>query len=287
MVRALTVLAALLSAAPATGGSEAPQGHLVLHGGGERPLYLMRRIAELAGGADGRVLVVPLANPEPGEAGSGLKEELERAGAGRVEILSLDGPVIDSWENRARVDQASGVFFAGGDQSRLAAALRGTELLERVRELHRRGGVVAGTSAGATVLGRLMILGPAQPNQDPDRAVGTIRAGTLAVEPGLGLLPDTIVDQHFLARRRHNRLLTALLENPALLAIGIDEATAVVIGPPDRLEVLGEGLVAVYDASRAGPVEPDGQGNLAVTGIVLHLLKPGQGFDLRTRAPEP
>ncbi len=283
----LAALALVLCAPPVAGGTEATAGHLVLIGGGERPGYLMERIAELAGGGEGRWLVVPLANPEPDEAGPALQAALEQAGAGRVEVLSLAGPDADSWEARARVDQASGIFFAGGDQARLAAALRGTELLERIRELYSRGGVVAGTSAGATAIGAWMVTGASVPNQDPDRAVGTIRAGSVAVEPGLGLLEGVIVDQHFITRRRHNRLLTALLERPRLLAVGIDEATAVVVGPAGRFEVLGEGLVAVYDLSRAGAVAADRNGNLSATGIALHLLKSGQGFDLERRAPEP
>lgn len=281
------VLAVLLGAVPALGPAEPAGGHLVLVGGGSRPAAVDARIVELAGGADATLLVVPVAHPDPGAAGPALVAELIAAGAGRVEVLDLEVPDADRWENHRRVDQASGIFLSGGDQAELAVALRGTELLERIRRLHRRGGVVAGTSAGATALGDLMILGPAEPNQDPDRAVAAIRAGSLAIEPGLDLLSGVIVDQHFLARRRHNRLLTAVLENPGRLGIGIDEATAIVVGPRGRFEVLGEGQVIVYDLAGAGVAEAKDGALLSASDVVLHLLTGGQRFDLGTRRLEP
>ncbi len=254
----------------------------MLLGGGERPGRVMERIVALAGGAEARFLVVPLGHPEPEDAAATLVRELETAGAGRAELLSFDRETADGWEVRQRVRQASGIFFGGGDAAKLAGALSGTELEAHIHELYRRGGVVAGTSAGATVLGEAMILGPVTPG-DPDRAVPAIRAGALAVEPGLALLPGVIVDQHFLVRRRQNRLLAALLENPGRLGIGIDEATAIVVGPGDRLEVLGEGLVAIYDLSAASDPQRDARGNLAASGVVLHLLASGQRFDLVRR----
>ncbi len=272
-----------LAAAPALCQPNEPLGHLALLGGGERPSYVMDRIAQLAGGRSARVLVIPAASARPAEASATLQTELERAGVGIVEEFALERATLDSWENLERVRQASGVFFAGGDQAKLATLLRGSQLLEEIRDLYLRGGVVAGTSAGATVFGNLMILGGATANADPDRAIREIRAGAVATAPGLDLLPSTIVDQHFLKRRRHNRLLTALLENPELLAVGIDEGAAVLVGPPSRLEVLGEGLVAIYDLSWGSPVETDRAGNLSANGLSLHLLRSGQTFDLDGR----
>lgn len=280
-------LLAALVAGPTAAQTEGPAGHLVLLGGGERPSYVMDRVAELAGGRSGRVLIVPLASPNPEEASRSLVTELETSGVGKVEVLTFDRESADSWENLERVNQATGVFFTGGDQQRLASALSGTELLGAMLELYYRGGVVAGTSAGATALGGLMVLGAAEPDQDPDRAVRTIRVGTVATRPGLGFMPIAIVDQHFVHRRRHNRLLTAALENPGLLGVGIDESTAIVVGPANRFEVLGENLVVVYDLSWGSPVDTDRNGNLTANGISLHLLASGQGFDLEDRGVEP
>jgi cyanophycinase len=271
---------------PLAAQSAEPTGHLVLIGGGERPGYLMDRIAELAGGRNGRVIVVPIASPEPDEAAQAVVEELTRSGVGRTEVLSFARDSADSWENLERVRQATGIFFTGGDQARLTAALEGTELLGAMLELYAAGGVVCGTSAGATALGELMILGAAGGNQDPDRALLSIRAGAVEVRPGLGFLPEVIVDQHFVRRRRQNRLLAAVLESPTMLAVGIDESTAIVVGPSRRFEVLGENLVVVYDLSWGGPVDSDRNGNLTANGISLHLLSSGQGYDLEARGVE-
>lgn len=284
---AATLGLSLILAVPAVAPAQNPEGHLVLLGGGDRPAYVMDRIAELAGGQSGRVLVVPIAHPDPDQVSPSLVTELETAGVSQAEVLSFDRQSADSWENLERVKQATGVFFTGGDQELLASSLAGTRLLGEIRALYDRGGVVAGSSAGATALGTLMITGAAQPNQDPDRAVRSIRVGTVATRPGLDFLPGSIIDQHFLHRRRHNRLLTATLENPELLAIGIDEATAVVVGPGRRFEVLGENLVAVYDLSWGSPVDTDFNGNLTANGITLHLLASGQAFDLEAKGVEP
>ena len=259
----------------------------MLIGGGERPSYVMDRVAELAGGRSGRVLIVTLASSRPAEAADQIRGELETAGVGQVAVLDFDHETADDWETLERVNQATGIFFAGGDQSRLASVLRDTQLLERIAELYERGGVVAGTSAGATAVGSLMVTGSVDANQDPDRAVRSIRTGRVATEAGLGLMPDVIVDQHFIRRRRHNRLLSAALENPKLLAIGIDESTAIVVGPASEFEVLGENMVAVYDLSWASGVETDRNGNLAANGISLHLLRSGQVFDLQGRGVAP
>lgn len=283
MIRVACFSSLLLFATALASQPPAPEGYLVLIGGGDRPAYVMDRIAQLAGGRSARVLVVPVANSRPEEAAGTVREELERAGVGKVEVLDLDLESVDTWETLERVNQASGIFFTGGDQARLADSLRGTELLGKIRDLYERGGVIAGSSAGATALGTLMITGGSTPDGDPDRAIRTIRAGAVATAPGLGLLPDSIVDQHFIHRRRHNRLLTAALENPELLAIGIDEQTAIVISPDATFDVLGESLVAVYDLSWAGPVGSDRAGNLGANGITLHLLRSGQAFDLQGR----
>jgi len=287
LVAIFALLGGLGAAAAQSEASQQSQGRLVLLGGGERPGYVMDRIAGLAGGRSGRVIVVPNANRRPEEATKSLSDELLTAGVARVEVLSFDRQTADSWENLERIEQATGLFFTGGDQARLVSALEGTELLGAMRALFDRGGVIAGTSAGATALGGLMITGATEPNQDPDRAVRSIRTGTVATRPGLGFLPDAIVDQHFVRRRRHNRLLTAVLEHPELLGIGIDESTAIVVGPGRRFEVLGENLVLVYDLSWGGPADTDRNGNLTATGISLHLLASGQSFNLDARGVEP
>lgn len=152
---------------------------------------------------------------------------------------------------------ATGVFFTGGDQFRLAA-LVGSETNQILRRrLAMRTLVIAGTSAGATALGPTMITG-----RD---ARGRLRTG-----PGLGLVPGVIIDMHFAERQRLPRLIAAVLRQPAQLGIGIDEDTAILIGSR-RFGVLGRGTVVTVDARRPG--------------VHLHQLHAGDTFDLGRRRP--
>lgn len=287
----LLLLAGL--AASVVGGETAPKGHLVVVGGGERPGYLMQEIVRLGGGADGRFVVLPMASAEPADVGAYQAEQLRSSGAGVAEVLIASREEADDPQTLARLDGVTGVFFSGGDQRRLADALEGTALLERIRTLYRGGAVVAGTSAGAAVMSPVMITGDEHglpEDAGADEKFDDVRAETVVTRPGFGLLPGTVVDQHFLARKRHNRLIAVVLERPELLGIGLDESTAIVVshqvGGP-RFRVLGEAQAVVYDASRASPTTTDEDGHLAATGLRLHLLRSGQGFDLETREPLP
>ncbi len=286
----LLLLAGL--AVSVVGGEPAPMGHLVIVGGGERPGYLMEEIVRLGGGADGRFVVLPMASSEPVEVGEYQAERLRSFGAGAAEVLIASREEADAPETLARLEGVTGVFFSGGDQRRLADALEGTALLERIRTLYRDGAVVAGTSAGAAVMSPVMLTGDEHglpEDAAADDKFDDVRAGTIVTRAGFDLLPGTVVDQHFLARKRHNRLLTVVLERPELLGIGLDESTAVVVSHRGgaRFRVLGEAQAVVYDASRASPTTTDEDGHLAATGLRLHLLRSGQGFDLETREPLP
>ena len=134
---------------------------------------------------------------------------------------------------------ASCVFFTGGDQVRITSGLAGT-CSRRVRDLYQRGGVVAGTSAGADAMSEVMLIA------GQDEHLTKIR-NSLHMAPGLGLLPGVIVDQHFAERGRLNRLVGAVAQNPRLLGIGLDENTAIVV-EGDCFQVMGGGAVYVVDA---------------------------------------
>ncbi len=142
-----------------------------------------------------------------------------------------DRPTANTEAFARQVDDATGVWFSGGLQSRLAAAYAGTAFERRLVNLLERGGVVGGTSAGAAVLSRTMILGSG--------------GGIAAEGQGLGLLPGAVVDQHFLRRNRLGRLLGVLTHHPELVGFGVDEGTALVVGLRGmHLEVVGDSYVA-------------------------------------------
>lgn len=182
-------------------------------------------------------------------------------------------------EKLALFEGASAVFFTGGDQLRISSQIGDTPLETRVRDLLERGGLVAGTSAGASMMSETMLVRGS--NQE------SFRIGDLHMAPGLGLVRDMIIDQHFAERGRIGRLLGAVAHNPRVLGVGIDEDTAVII-EGDRLNVIGAGAVYVVDGadvthSNIAEAEPDH--SLSMHGVRLHVLSAGDRFDLKRRKP--
>jgi cyanophycinase len=279
--RLLTLALAAVSAPAPAFAQGAAAGHLLILGGGDRPASIMSVFATLAGGPAGKVLVFPQASELP-DSGARIEEELSKLGIGVVEVLAVDRAGADTDEALARTRGATGVYFGGGDQARLMDVLAGTRLEGRLHELYRGGAVVGGTSAGAAVMSRVMITGDERRPLSKDEAWQTIEADNVVTRPGLGFLDDVVVDQHFVRRKRHNRLISLVLEQAGLLGVAIDEATAIWVKPDRTFEVVGDGPVLVLDASGAQVSRGHGVG-LRGAGLTLHVLGSGSRFDLASR----
>lgn len=223
-------LVAVFLLAPALTADEGP---LILVGGGKTPEAVRAKFFDLAGGAKARIVVIPTASAsadDPKQAAS-FRDDWEKLKPTSVTILhTRDRKTADDPTFLKPLADATGVWFSGGDQSRLTAAYRGTLVEKALGGVRGRGGVLGGTSAGAAVQSEVMITG------------GRTEATTA---PGFGWWPGTVVDQHFLKRDRVERLLGVLKQNPTLVGIGIDEGTAVVVRG-DQVEVLGESYVLVF-----------------------------------------
>lgn len=174
---------------------------------------------------------------------------------------------------------AAGIFFTGGDQLRISSQIGDTPIEQFVREIRARGGVVAGTSAGASVMSETMLVrGTSQESH---------RIGDLHMAPGLGLIPDVIIDQHFAERGRIGRLLGAVAQNPRVLGIGIDENTAIVV-ENRQFAVIGAGAVYVVDGSEvthSNIAEASPELTLSMHNVRLHMLSSGDRFDLNRQVP--
>ncbi len=239
---------------------------LVIIGGGARPPAVVAEIVRA--GAARRMVVVPAASGTPAEVGAAQAAEFVAAGFASAAV-ALGDPDADS--TVALVASASAVFFSGGDQNRLAAAWGGTRALAAVRGVYARGGVVAGTSAGAAVMSRVMLTGD---ETDGDGSFDSVESGDVVTAEGFGFVTWAVVDQHFAARHRQNRLISVVLDHPDLLGVGIDEATAVVVLPAGEMRVVGDGSVQVVDARSAQ--RGSGAGRLySASGMVLHVLVSG------------
>ncbi|MHB8275747.1 MAG: cyanophycinase [Dermatophilaceae bacterium] len=238
---------------------------------------VLRRFVRLAGGSKARIVVIPTASSFPDDAVQTYTAIFSRLGA--PEVVTVDPPSRPAASDDALVqaiDNATGVFMTGGNQLKLAQLFVGTPLADAISRAHTRGVVVAGTSAGASIMSRFMI------SLGADGVTPRQRAGQLT--SGLGLLPGVIVDQHFDQRARYGRLMSLVASSPDLLGVGIDEDTAAEIRDGRMLTVLGSGAIFVIDARAAVSDVSEARRNapVLVSGAVVHSLPTGATFDLQT-----
>lgn len=257
------------------------KGKLVIVGG-VQTTEIVKKFVELAGGTNAKIIVIPNAGSEPERWSKVQVEEFEEFGA-KADYLLFTRETADDKINLDKLDWANAVFFLGGDQSDLTRDMLGTKLLEKVFDIYNNGGVVGGSSAGAAVMSEVMITGNELVNKDSNDAFITIEKGNVEVKQGFGFLKNSIVDQHFLKRKRHNRTISALIEHPHLFGIAIDESTGIIVYPDETFEVIGSYQVLVYDLTSAKDIREDKNGNLGITDMKLQVLIAGDKFDMKTR----
>ena len=239
---------------------------------------ILKRFVELCGGKNANIVVIPTAS-QMADTGERYEKLFTGLGVGEVGVLDFDMRRDTEEKNRLqRLDQATGIFFTGGNQLRLSTMLGGTPVAQRIRALNAGGVHVGGTSAGASILSEHMI------------AFGkeglSPTAGSVRLAPGLGLTNRFIIDQHFSQRDRLGRLMAALAYNPYAVGIGLDEDTAAFIRPDNTVEVEGSGSVTVLDAgnlqfssmAQAGEHDP-----VCMLGVTIHVLIAGATFNMQTR----
>ncbi|MBF2048163.1 MAG: cyanophycinase [Elainella sp. C42_A2020_010] len=261
--------------------SEQKRGPLVIIGGAEDregDCVVLREFVRRAGGVQAHIVVLTAATSMPREVGDDYIRVFEKIGAEDVQVIDTEyAEDADRQEAVDKVMQATGIFFTGGDQARIIELIKGTRVDKAIRERHAQGAVIGGTSAGAAMMPDTMII-------EGDSATNP-RVDIVDMGPGMGFLPGIAVDQHFAQRGRLGRLIAALVQQPAILGIGIDENTAVIVDG-DEFEVVGQSAVTVVDESEATHNNLQGllKGEaLAVCGVRLHILPHGYRFNLKTR----
>jgi cyanophycinase len=248
----------------------------------------MRRYVELAeASGPGRIVIFTMASSVPHEAGPELVAEFKAYGVADAAYYQLTREEAMDPASLKILDGVSAVWFSGGDQAKQTAVLLGTPLHARLLELYRAGGLVGGTSAGAAVMSEFMITGNEKRANMEEGTWEVILADNIHHTEGFGFVRNAVIDQHFITRRRHNRLISVVLEFPSLVGVGIEESTAVLVRPDGAYEVLGEGQVIVYDARQAKTAKaPDG--HLGGHGLTMHVLLPGDVYDPASgRVEEP
>src|SRR5688572_429297 len=242
---------------------------------------ILNEVARRVGSGKLVVTTVAMANgPEQ------LFEEYDKAfrslGIKHLYHLEIKDRQEATLPSKVRVlDDATGVFFTGGDQIKITSQIGDTPIFKRVREIYDEGGLIAGTSAGAAVMSETMLM---VGGDEQSHVIG----GSVRMAPGLGLLEGVIIDQHFTERGRFGRLMGAVAQNPKNLGIGIDEQTAIVVERGNGFYVLGSGAVYVIDGTEvtySNIAEEDLKKTVSVYNVRIHMLSQGDRFDFINRAP--
>jgi len=244
----------------------------------ENDRHILERFVDCSGGREADIVVIPTAS-RLHETGPRYEQLFRDIGASRVDVMDFDTRRDCREPSRLqRLEQATGIFFTGGNQLRLTTLLGGTPVAKLVRIRNAHGVAVGGTSAGASFLSEHMIAFGDEGS--------SVVSGSVRLAPGLGLTNRFVIDQHFRQRDRLGRLLTALAYNPFAVGIGLDEDTAAFIAPDETVEVVGSGGVTIVDAAEVSFSSMDSvtEGEpVCMLGLKMHILVAGATFNLHTR----
>lgn len=245
------------------------RGKLIIVGGGSMADSLYHIFGQLAAGKDKQMVIIPTAMSDEDIAENKFKDRFEKLGFSSIKVVhTRDKSEANLPENVLKIQQASAIYFTGGDQSRIADAFLGTKVHDELKRLLERGGVIMGSSAGATIMGTLLIGGDA-------RAFPNIN---IPYPPALDLLPGTVLDQHVLKRNRQFDLIPVLDSYPHLLGIAMDEQTAIIVSN-NQFRVWGPSYVLVYNPLDWA-LQVKKYGKIYKPFI---MLSKGQKFDLMAR----
>ncbi len=258
---------------------------ILVIGGAEDKVHgreILHTFFQRAGGSEAAIAIVPSASREPAIIGERYRHIFEDMGAQRIELLDIrDRAQGAEVQYLQYVEECTGVFMTGGDQLRLCGLLAETPIMERIRERSQRGEIaLAGTSAGAAVMGHHMIGGGGS-GESPNRSL-------VDMTMGLGIIPEVVVDQHFHNRNRMARLLSAVAIHPDRLGLGIDEDTCAIFEQDGWIQVMGRGTITVVDAqtlSHTNQLQAGVSDPLSLHSLRLHILCHGDRFHLHQRRP--
>lgn len=241
---------------------------------------ILHHVVEEAGGTNARIVVIPAASSIPKEVAENYIEAFGKLGCKNIDILNFRTPG-DAEKARAinLIKSADCVMFSGGDQSKILKKIGGSTLHKiLVSRYHSERFVIAGTSAGAMCMSYEMITGGS--------GTDSFRKGTVKMGKGLGLIPELIIDSHFIRRGRFGRLTEAVAKFPNLVGIGLGEDTGLIIRNEKEFQVIGSGMAIVFDARNSThnnqAILEDGT-PMTITDLTTHILSNGDRFQIQTR----
>ncbi|HHY78457.1 MAG TPA: cyanophycinase [Clostridiales bacterium] len=262
--------------------TETKRGTLIIIGGAEDKTAdkrILKIVHRLSGGDNSTIAVVTTATNSPFDAEREYKEIFMSLGCKAVYGINVTNRAqADDRRLIKQIKECDCIFFVGGDQLRISSILGGTEFHKTILDSLENGKIIAGTSAGASMMSQVMIV-EGKDDEAP-------RKCTLKMAPGMGLLQGVIIDQHFNQRGRMGRLLAAIAQNPGIIGLGIDEDTAAIVDENLAFRVVGSGVVTVIDGrdiSFTNTSEQNSEEPLAITNVKIHVFPEGYGFNLVTK----
>ncbi|KXK38174.1 MAG: cyanophycinase [Saprospiraceae bacterium] len=261
-----------------TGQAIEGKGKLFIIGGGWKPPFMINRMIQEANmKPEDYAVVLPMASEVPYESAEEIKEQFRDAGQHRLFTVMFTKDELYDKSKLDSVLNAKLIFISGGDQWRFISLIQGTPLMDVIHRAYAKGTLIAGTSAGAAMMSEMMMTGTQLKDTIYRPTFRTIESDNIETKRGLALLKNVIIDQHFLIRSRHNRLLTAVLQYQGIMGIGIDESTAILVNGKNA-EVVGLSQVLTY--SKPKGITKGKDGKFGVKNISVGIYLPGQKFKI-------
>ena len=261
--------------------AQSPKGKLFIIGGGDKPPEMLKRIIDESGiSSGGYAVILPMSSSEPEASALYAKDLFVEAGLENIFAINCTLENVNSPAKADSIRLANLVYITGGDQARFMDIVAGSEVEKAIHGAYENGALIAGTSAGAALMSKIMITGNQLKFPDYTATFSVIETDNIETREGLGLIPEVIIDQHFLIRSRHNRLITAILQFPGTKGIGIDESTAILV-TGYHAEVIGLSQVLVYTPSSRKVKKHNGK--LGADNIRLDIYMAGESFSIKGR----
>ena len=259
-------------------GASTSKGKLVIIGGGSRDSSIMQELIQVSGWKSGDWISIASMASRWDSAYISMNNEFRFYTKSNIRCIRIDSNTIKIPATLDSLRNSKIVYLNGGDQSTFMMHIQGTAFKQVINDVYENGGTIAGTSAGAALMSEKMLTGNQKKQKKYTSAIPVLWKDNVEITEGLGFLDSVIIDQHFIIRSRHNRLLSAILDNPKLMGIAIDESTAILV-KGDSATVLGESSVQVY--KNKGKIITQGENLIASKEFKISIYLPGESFKIR------
>ena len=256
------------------------KGKLFIIGGGQRSDAMMTQLVSLSDlQKKDYIVVLPMSSEEPDSAYIYFKKQFEKLTPNPIIMLNFDKTTATNKVLNDSLQNAKLIFISGGDQSRFMNVVKNTPIYTAIHRAYENGSTIAGTSAGAAVMCEHMITGNQKLESKYSETFNNIRYDNLETTTGMGLVKNVIIDQHFLKRSRYNRLLSALVEFPTHIGIGVDESTALIVRNKE-IEIVGESEVIVVKKPK-GIAKSKKENLVSIKSLEMAVYTEGQKFKIQ------